>query len=452
MLLILSRGEKLKLIAGTANKPTELIRERSDGKRISIDAGRDGVPRSRSMSELDDDSKRSMARKRKCDQGKIEWRSCRECGKRFTRPCDLTKHEKTHSRPWKCPEPDCRYHTEGWPTEKECERHVNDKHSKEAKLYKCLFEPCPYTSKRESNCKQHMEKAHGWRYDRCRTKKGEKLAAIRQPGISKPSQPSLYKRGSESTSSTSHSPVEDEDDIFTPAMSPNDAQMMSGSEPTTATSSPFEASLDLCPNDTNKTYTGDFGDSYFSPMAPLGDLAMKTNMETTQDPELFAMPSDLGEQFAFGNNAYLNFVDNFPVYQPQQTTSAWSEQNTLGLYQTSSAMTQTNLKDFSTTMDVPGPEDPALDAWLRNIPQQYPLGGVSPVEDFALYDEPAGMPSVAQLGSPNSAVQMFPTINGGDHMMTDNMQFSEQGYSGMKNGLDEDPVFGQWMNIDEEIY
>lgn len=33
-------------------------------------------------------------------------------------------------------------------------------------MYKCQFRPCPYESKRESNCKQHMEKAHGWAYVR----------------------------------------------------------------------------------------------------------------------------------------------------------------------------------------------------------------------------------------------------------------------------------------------
>jgi uncharacterized C2H2 Zn-finger protein len=76
------------------------------------------------------------------------------------------KHEKTHSRPWKCTEPSCKYHEYGWPTEKERDRHMNDKHSTSPNMYKCHFSPCPYESKRESNCKQHMEKAHGWKYVR----------------------------------------------------------------------------------------------------------------------------------------------------------------------------------------------------------------------------------------------------------------------------------------------
>ena len=43
---------------------------------------------------------------------------------------------------------------------------MNDKHSAAPAMYKCRFHPCPYESKRESNCKQHMEKAHGWTYVR----------------------------------------------------------------------------------------------------------------------------------------------------------------------------------------------------------------------------------------------------------------------------------------------
>jgi len=77
-----------------------------------------------------------------------------------------SKHEKTHSRPWKCSESTCKYSSYGWPTEKERDRHVNDKHSTAPPLYRCNFHPCPYQSKRESNCKQHMEKAHGWTYVR----------------------------------------------------------------------------------------------------------------------------------------------------------------------------------------------------------------------------------------------------------------------------------------------
>ncbi|EPS27047.1 Cys2-His2 zinc finger transcription factor AceA [Penicillium oxalicum 114-2] len=109
---------------------------------------------------------RSMARRKKNAPPMDINQKCAHCDKVFKRPCDLTKHEKTHSRPWKCPDTTCKYNLVGWPTEKERDRHVNDKHSENPIIFKCEFGGCTYTSKRESNCKQHMEKAHGWKYNR----------------------------------------------------------------------------------------------------------------------------------------------------------------------------------------------------------------------------------------------------------------------------------------------
>jgi hypothetical protein len=91
---------------------------------------------------------------------------CPHCSKKFIRLCDLNKHSKSHSRPFKCPVDGCRYQDEGWPTAKELERHHNDKHSGRPGRYTCRFAGCDYRSKRESNCKQHMEKTHGWTYVR----------------------------------------------------------------------------------------------------------------------------------------------------------------------------------------------------------------------------------------------------------------------------------------------
>ncbi|KAI9655304.1 MAG: copper-binding transcription factor [Bathelium mastoideum] len=124
--------------------------------------------------------------------------TCRECGKAFRRPCDLTKHEKTHSRPWKCPEIECKYFEYGLPTEKELNRHVNDKHSATPKLFKCLFSPCEYSSKRESNCKQHMEKAHEWQYVRSKTNGQRK---------GKPKDPPHDPRSESRASSRSRTPL-----------------------------------------------------------------------------------------------------------------------------------------------------------------------------------------------------------------------------------------------------
>jgi hypothetical protein len=179
--------DEIKLHGGIHinGRPAELVRVKKNGKMISMATGEpiekleeeaDGTMRfKRSASqELADEEEimRSMARRKKnASPEELAPKKCREpgCNKEFKRPCDLTKHEKTHSRPWKCPVPTCKYHEYGWPTEKEMDRHHNDKHSSSPPMYECLYKPCPYKSKRESNCKQHMEKAHGWTYVRTKT-------------------------------------------------------------------------------------------------------------------------------------------------------------------------------------------------------------------------------------------------------------------------------------------
>lgn len=182
----LDGADEIKLHGGiTVNgRPAELVRVGKDGKAFSIATGepveldedaKDSLRVKRSASEeLADEEEimRSMARRKKnAPPEEYAPKMCREpgCGKEFKRPCDLTKHEKTHSRPWKCPQSSCKYHEYGWPTEKERDRHLNDKHSSNPPMYECNFKPCPYKSKRESNCKQHMEKAHGWTYVRTKT-------------------------------------------------------------------------------------------------------------------------------------------------------------------------------------------------------------------------------------------------------------------------------------------
>ncbi|TVY51405.1 Zinc finger transcription factor ace1 [Lachnellula cervina] len=176
--------DEVRLHGGLAKngRPAELVRVKKNGKAISVATGlpielededsKEAMRFKRSLSqEAEDDEAimRSMARrKRSASAAELAPKRCREpgCDKEFKRPCDLTKHEKTHSRPWKCPVESCKYHEYGWPTEKEMDRHNNDKHSQAPPLYECHFKPCPYRSKRESNCKQHMEKAHGWEYVR----------------------------------------------------------------------------------------------------------------------------------------------------------------------------------------------------------------------------------------------------------------------------------------------
>ncbi|KOS16678.1 Zinc finger transcription factor ace1 [Escovopsis weberi] len=177
------QSDEIRLHGGIAEngRPAELVRVKKDGTAISmatgkvVDLNESPAQLKRSLSEQREDEEeimRSMARRKKnASPEELAPKRCREpgCTKEFKRPCDLTKHEKTHSRPWKCPFPTCKYHDYGWPTEKEMDRHINDKHSDAPAMYECLFKPCPYKSKRESNCKQHMEKAHGWHYVRTKT-------------------------------------------------------------------------------------------------------------------------------------------------------------------------------------------------------------------------------------------------------------------------------------------
>lgn len=232
------RADEIRLHGGIAEngRPAELIRVKKDGSAISMATGKpvelgDDVDSpinfKRSLSEQREDEEeimRSMARRKKnASPEELAPKRCREpgCTKEFKRPCDLTKHEKTHSRPWKCPIPTCKYNEFGWPTEKEMDRHVNDKHSDAPAMYECLFKPCPYKSKRESNCKQHMEKAHGWTYVRTKTngKKGPSM-----PASSIQQTPPL---GNVSTPSTTHSysvptPPQDDQTLAFPSY-PTDA-------------------------------------------------------------------------------------------------------------------------------------------------------------------------------------------------------------------------------------
>ena len=207
-----SRSDEIKLHGGiTINgRPAELVRVKKDGKAFSIATGepveldedtKNAVRVKRSASEeLEDQEEimRSMARRKK--NAPPEEYAPKKCGvpgcnKEFKRPCDLTKHEKTHSRPWKCPIPSCKYHEFGWPTEKERDRHQNDKHSSNPMMYKCHFGSCQYKSKRESNCKQHMEKAHNWTYVRTKTNGKNRPSNANSPALPTPQLQSVSTPG-----------------------------------------------------------------------------------------------------------------------------------------------------------------------------------------------------------------------------------------------------------------
>lgn len=223
--------DEVKLMGGLAStgRPAELVRVKKNGKAVSIATGqpvedmdediKSPIRFKRSMSEqLEDEEEimRSMARRKKnASPAELAPKKCKEpgCNKEFKRPCDLTKHEKTHSRPWKCPMRTCKYHEYGWPTEKEMDRHVNDKHTTAPAMYECIFKPCPYKSKRESNCKQHMEKAHGWTY--VRTKTNGKVAKTKSQMGSTENQTPVIPGMPTPSSDVSHPIMTPPEEIFT---------------------------------------------------------------------------------------------------------------------------------------------------------------------------------------------------------------------------------------------
>ena len=226
------RTDEVKLHGGLAEngRPAELVRVKKNGKAISIATGepvdldedsKGALIFKRSLSEEAEDDEsilRSMARrKRSASAAELAPKRCREpgCDKEFKRPCDLTKHEKTHSRPWKCPVESCKYHEYGWPTEKEMDRHHNDKHSAAPPLYECHFKPCPYRSKRESNCKQHMEKAHGWQYVRSKNNGKNREMGTGAPSNGLPTPQTNNIRTPSSDANTVDTPEEDDFDMQT---------------------------------------------------------------------------------------------------------------------------------------------------------------------------------------------------------------------------------------------
>ncbi|RMD42145.1 hypothetical protein DV735_g2999, partial [Chaetothyriales sp. CBS 134920] len=195
---------------GATDSPAELVRWKN-GKGISLRTGlpyeaAPGMKRGASAM-LDDEVSRSMARRKKGYIPEVVEMKCSDpsCGKVFGRKCDLAKHEKTHSRPFKCPIGGCKYAELGLPTEKERERHINDKHDPNPRYYQCKY--CEFKTKRESNCKQHQEKKHNWTYSRAKGKDkntSTKMTPAQTPQTPAMESPSSRQSPAISVGSSSH--------------------------------------------------------------------------------------------------------------------------------------------------------------------------------------------------------------------------------------------------------
>ncbi|KAJ9312564.1 hypothetical protein DTO271D3_7111 [Paecilomyces variotii] len=293
-------GERLTLEGGLSQngRPAELVCHK-DGKAVSLRTGKpyeeNSVPtfkRSLSTETLDDGVVRSMARRKKNAPPMDINQKCKDCDKVFKRPCDLTKHEKTHSRPWKCSEPSCKYFELGWPTEKERDRHVNDKHSTTPALYKCSFSPCTYQSKRESNCKQHMEKAHGWVYVRSKNngktgKKGSTPSSIPQT----PSVPQTPNMATPISNLTDHLPTP----MTGPAPSPFEPVMSYPIDPPFSFADPPSASnedFQLFPDNSPYEDPTGAGLDDFGPFTSSDFEAFRAQLEAAPRNELL-QPTDI---------------------------------------------------------------------------------------------------------------------------------------------------------------
>ncbi|CAL5866116.1 uncharacterized protein PFLUO_LOCUS323 [Penicillium psychrofluorescens] len=392
----------LKLENGLSKtgKPAELVLVQEDGKPISM---RTGEPyeadltspvfkRMMSFDEsVDEGVQRSMARRKKNAPPMDINQKCSHCDKIFKRPCDLTKHEKTHSRPWKCTQSSCKYFQVGWPTEKERDRHINDKHSNTPALYTCSFKPCTYASKRESNCKQHMEKAHGWVYVRSKNnarghhvKRGSSSmqATPQTPSVSTPgSKPTDF---STPTSGPSPSPLESNMGFADNSnFNFNDppAPPRSDDFPLFLENSPYHTSSAGLSNDLDPSFGSSMNLDAFQAQFGAGDpnglisslemhrQSMNTMSVPSADsvPELMGPVSFDGSPLASTENASLNF------------DLEWSQLDMQNLGEDYTAM-QMQLPPAGNSMDAV-----AMKAYTRDIPLMgdaadfsYKLSGLSP--------------------------------------------------------------------------
>lgn len=417
--------EKITLRGGLSHngRPIELVREK-DGKIIPLATGSENAYRKRTLSEedMDDDEvMRSMARRRKSEKPGDVLHMCRDCKKEFKRPCDLTKHEKTHSRPWKCSEEKCKYFELGWPTEKERDRHVNDKHSAAPAQYKCLYPPCTYASKRESNCKQHMEKAHGWEYVRSKSNGRKKSQAVSNspatpltPFLGTPQSAALATPMTPFMASPSV-PLMNEFDPYcfnTPAMSLHNFQ------------DDFRRDS-ITTNGTHLTYSS--GNSPIEPNSFVEAAVTPADVSIDHTASLF---TDCG----MGSNFNMGFQQHTPALSPEfnfnEPMFTMASNPTLGLPQLS-PMAQPNVTLFSPQVH--------MDEGFGDVMDSMDMQAFSrPTEDFTLFDSaPAGNMSM------NNTANFFPDFNqvGGQFdtvpQQYDNTFYNHSEMSGMDTTLDQ---------------
>ena len=399
-----SPGDEVTVEGGlaTTGDVAELVRWKR-GKGISLRTGLEYEPtlgiKREASSLLDDDVARSMARRKKGYIPEYVEMKCSdpECDKIFTRKCDLSKHEKTHSRPFKCPEPSCKYHDQGLPTEKERDRHINDKHDPNPHFYKCNY--CEFRTKRESNCKQHMEKKHNWQYERAKGKeKGGRMTPAQTPQT-----PSMdYSSGMQSPAMSSHW---------------DDGSSVAGSLAGSAQLTPYDQTMQAF--DFNQAPT------YSAPLFPRDNQGMSYQSY------------DYNQQY---HGVYISPTNTHPMTPHQMTTPvtpAYSHITGQSPYLPHMNMDCDNPNNYETSLPTP---DSFLQPHSRNpsISHQSPLtfdmddpmiaqSGVMPDNDFSLFrgdnTSPFSNPAAA-------SATLFPSA--ADFCVLDNdpLLFDEEGFGG----------------------
>ncbi|EGS17948.1 uncharacterized protein CTHT_0059610 [Thermochaetoides thermophila DSM 1495] len=395
----LDATDEIKLHGGIHinGRPAELVRVKKNGKMISLATGETiekleeepnpsiGFKRSASQELADEEEiMRSMARRKKnASPEELAPKKCRVpgCGKEFKRPCDLTKHEKTHSRPWKCPVTTCKYHEYGWPTEKEMDRHINDKHADNPPMFECYFKPCPYKSKRESNCKQHMEKAHGWTYIRTKTNGKKSNASV-----------AGNNKTNSSPQNSSTQPTPQLQNIPTPP-----------SEPTPSVASPDDWSRIYGSNLDFPTYVPNDADFTMIPQELTLDLSPIDHSTPFDSPTPLDNPTpstDAGVDF---NSAYQDIPTDFTLFEDI----------------------------YSAPVQLPTPP-PLVNLYKEPIPQLVPFTGadlchpqpvpeLSPVgQGSAMLFTPSSLAEVDEGFDECNDIVMGNAINGGDFILFPN--------------------------------
>ncbi|KIW20076.1 hypothetical protein PV08_00651 [Exophiala spinifera] len=415
---------------GETGNHAELVRWKN-GKGISLRTGLPYEPspgiKRESSSAHDEDVARSMARRKKGYIPEIVEMKCSDptCDKIFTRKCDLAKHEKTHSRPFKCPEEGCKYHEMGLPTEKERERHWNDKHSKNPQFYKCDY--CEFRTKRESNCKQHMEKKHGWHYERAKGKDKATVGSGKMTPAQTPQTPSMDYSASPAISTSIHSHWDD-------------ASSIAGSISASAVITPYEQPLN------NFDSYRPAPVSYSNPIFPRNPPSMSYNQSA--------------DDFDFNNTPYSNAFQPAQAYISPTNTTPMSAANIMGTPITPAYSNITEPSPYDTSMDlmmdctnptifneglptpssflVPQSRNPSISEHSPMIagPSGQPFGKAPmmgqefdfPVEDFSLF---GGEDSNAFSNPAAASATLFP---GGPEAFA---------------ALDNDPMFDESYNDDE---